>query len=100
MEKEITEIYGSRVRVRVCGLCWKEDKLLMVKHKSLQKEGFWSPPGGGIDFGQSIEETLKKTSDWRSPKTTPVFPPFDEVTFAKGMATQVLSPLGDPALKR
>ena len=41
-----------------------------------------------------------KTSDWRSPKTTPVFPPFDEVTFAKGMATQVLSPLGDPALKR
>ncbi len=60
MEKEITDIYGSRVRVRVCGLCWSEDRLLMVKHKSLQKDGFWSPPGGGIDFGQSTEETLKR----------------------------------------
>jgi 8-oxo-dGTP diphosphatase len=60
MEKEIIEIYGSRVRVRVCGLCWMEEKLLMVKHKSLKAGGFWCPPGGGIDFNQSIAETLKR----------------------------------------
>src|SRR6478609_9547079 len=60
MEKEITDIYGSRVRVRVCGLCWNGDKLLMVKHKSLTANGFWAPPGGGIDFNQTIEETLQR----------------------------------------
>ncbi len=60
MEKEITDIYGSRVRVRVCGLCWKDEKILMVRHKSLKADGFWAPPGGGIDFNQSIEETLQR----------------------------------------
>jgi len=60
MEKEITDIYGSRVRVRVCGLCWKEEKLLMVRHKALKTDGFWAPPGGGIDFNQTIEETLQR----------------------------------------
>src|SRR6478752_1183379 len=60
MDKEIAEVYGSKVRVRVCGLCWKDNKLLMVKHKVLASGGFWSPPGGGIDFNQSISETLKR----------------------------------------
>ncbi len=60
MEKEIVDIYGLRIRVRVCGLCWKGDKLLMVKHKSLKANGFWSPPGGGIDFNQSINDTLER----------------------------------------
>lgn len=58
MEKEIIDVYGSQVRIRVCGLCWKDDKMLMVKHKSLKAGGFWCPPGGGIDFNQSIHETL------------------------------------------
>ena len=60
MEKEIIDVYGSRVRVRACGLCWKNEKILMVKHKSLIENGFWAPPGGGIDFNQSIDDTLKR----------------------------------------
>lgn len=60
MEKVIKEIYGSRIRVRVCGLCWKDEKLLMIRHKSLKKGGFWAPPGGGIDFNQTINETLQR----------------------------------------
>jgi 8-oxo-dGTP diphosphatase len=60
MEKEIADAYGGHIRVRVCGLCWKDDKLLMVKHKSLKPDGFWSPPGGGIEFKESIAETLKR----------------------------------------
>lgn len=56
----ITKIYGNKVRVRACGLCRSEGKLLMVRHSELHPHGFWAPPGGGIDFGLSIEETLKK----------------------------------------
>lgn len=60
MEKEIADVYGFRVRVRVCGLWWKDEKILMAKHKSMKSDGFWSPPGGGIDFNQSISDTLKR----------------------------------------
>lgn len=60
MEKEISKAYGSRVRVRACGLCWKNEKLLMVKHKSIKADGFWAPPGGGIEFNESINDTLKR----------------------------------------
>ncbi|HPM31960.1 MAG TPA: NUDIX hydrolase [Chryseolinea sp.] len=60
MEKKITDLYGGQVRVRVCGLWWKDDTLLMVKHRSLKPDGFWSPPGGGIEFSESINETLKR----------------------------------------
>ncbi len=60
MEKEIVDVYGSRMRVRVCGLYWKNERLLMVRHKSLSKDGFWAPPGGGIEFNQTINDTLKR----------------------------------------
>lgn len=60
MGPEIEKVYGNRVRVRVCGLCWNGSKLLMVNHHSLTDSDFWSPPGGGIEFGESAEETLKR----------------------------------------
>lgn len=55
---DIARVYGHRVRVRVCGLCWEGDKLLMVKHKMQDHRAFWSPPGGGVEFGQSLEDNL------------------------------------------
>jgi len=58
MEPEILNKYGNRVRVRVSGLCWKTDKLLMVNHKGLTKGSFWAPPGGGIEFTQTAIESL------------------------------------------
>lgn len=58
MDSAITTLYGKRVRVRACGLCWKDNKLMMVNHVGLQRENFWAPPGGGIEFGQSAEETV------------------------------------------
>ena len=58
MESEIIEKYGNKVRVRVCGLCWKEDSLLMANHMFLTKGDFWAPPGGGIEFGQSAHHAL------------------------------------------
>jgi 8-oxo-dGTP diphosphatase len=59
MNREIIEKFGNRVRLRACGLCWNEDKLLMVNHKSLTASNFWAPPGGGVEFGQSLADCLK-----------------------------------------
>jgi 8-oxo-dGTP diphosphatase len=60
MDQEVTKIYGNRVRVRACGICWADGGLLLVNHKSLTDTIFWAPPGGGVNFGMSIEKTLKK----------------------------------------
>ncbi len=58
MRSKIDEIYGNKVRIRVSGLCWNEDHLLVVNHSGLSHEKFWAPPGGGIDFGITAEEAL------------------------------------------
>lgn len=60
IESEIIEKYGNRVRIRVNGLCWQNDHLLMVNHKHLAKGDFWAPPGGGLEYGQSAHEALAR----------------------------------------
>lgn len=54
------KIYSNRVRLRVCGLCWEEDRLLLVNHKGLYQHDFWAPPGGGIGFGETLAGHLEK----------------------------------------
>lgn len=57
----INQIYGNKVRVRVCGLCFQNDNLLLVKHEGLGEGGvLWAPPGGGLDFGITAEENLER----------------------------------------
>lgn len=59
--RPISERFTGKVRVRVCGVCVDQNKLLLVKHRGLGPLGFlWNPPGGGIDFGESIQATLKR----------------------------------------
>jgi 8-oxo-dGTP diphosphatase len=60
MDADVARIYGNRVRVRACGLCWQGSALLMVNHHGLTAGDFWSPPGGGVEFGNSVPETLEK----------------------------------------
>ncbi len=60
MDSAIEEVYGNSVRVRVCGLCWKDDRLLMVNHRGLTPDDFWAPPGGGVEFGDAAEERLRQ----------------------------------------
>ena len=61
IKQKIIENFGNKLRVRVCGICIKDDKVLLVNHHALNDVGdFWSPPGGGMDFGSSAEQNLKR----------------------------------------
>ena len=60
MNPAINEVYGNKVRVRVCGVCWQEGKLLMVNHRGLTAGAFWAPPGGGVTFAESAGTCLRR----------------------------------------
>lgn len=60
MDQEVARIYGEKVRIRACGLCWRDNRLLMVNHHGITPTNFWAPPGGGVEFGESIADTIKK----------------------------------------
>ena len=57
MTNEVEKLYGNRLRVRVCGLCWFDDQLLLIRHRFGESD-FWAPPGGGVEFGHSLGESL------------------------------------------
>lgn len=53
--------YSERLRVRVCGICIKDDKLLLVKHEhTIGNKAFWAPPGGGLSYGETMHDCLKR----------------------------------------
>jgi 8-oxo-dGTP diphosphatase len=60
MDEKVARVYGDKVRVRACGLLIRRNELLMVNHKGITDGDFWAPPGGGVEFGDSIAETLVK----------------------------------------
>lgn len=61
MKKIIENTFGNRLRIRVCGLLVEEGKILLLKHEGLGEEGYlWAPPGGGMEYGSSAEENLKR----------------------------------------
>jgi ADP-ribose pyrophosphatase YjhB (NUDIX family) len=58
---EVTEVFGNKVRVRVGGILIKDNAILLVNHRGLNASNqFWSPPGGGIQFGESAVESLQR----------------------------------------
>ncbi len=59
---QITQLYGNKLRVRVCGICLDDgNRILMVKHTGLGREGeLWTPPGGGMEWGQSAPDNLER----------------------------------------
>ena len=61
MNKEIINQYGNQLRLRVCGICVQSGKVLLINHSGMNESGeFWSPPGGGLEFRESIEDCLKR----------------------------------------
>lgn len=52
-------LYSGKLRIRSCGLLFERDKVLLVELKSpITNEWTWMPPGGGVEFGESLEEAL------------------------------------------
>jgi ADP-ribose pyrophosphatase YjhB (NUDIX family) len=47
----------GQIRVRVAGIYTRGDEILLVNHV---KDGrsYWLLPGGGVDFGESLEQAL------------------------------------------
>ena len=60
MENEVQKFYGNRLRVRACGICVKDNALLMVNHMGVSSQDFWSPPGGGIQLSERAEDCLAR----------------------------------------
>lgn len=61
MEQEILANFGNRLRVRVCGIYIENNKILLIKHKNIGEAGYlWSPPGGGLEFGETLQTCLAR----------------------------------------
>lgn len=60
MSNPVHEIFGNQLRVRVCGVCIDQNKILLVNHHGLKRGNFWAPPGGGLQFGETAEACLKR----------------------------------------
>ena len=56
----LLEAYSGKVRVRVGGLLLRDGAILLAAHRGLlpKEAPFWSPPGGGWQFGESIRTAL------------------------------------------
>ena len=56
----VLRAYSGKVRVRVGGLLLREGALLLAAHRGLLPADapFWSPPGGGWEFGESLKAAL------------------------------------------
>jgi len=61
LNDEAGNLYGGNVRVRVSGIYIVQDQILLVNHSLYGKnQSFWSPPGGGVIFGETAESALKR----------------------------------------
>ena len=61
--ESVNHKFGGKVRVRVGGILIENDQILLLKHEGVGKKEFlWSPPGGGMEFGENAEENLKTLS--------------------------------------
>lgn len=57
--EEIQNTFGNVLRVRVCGILIENEKILMIKHQNIGTRGYlWSPPGGGLQFGETAKAAL------------------------------------------
>lgn len=55
------EDYEGRLRIRACGILIEKGKLLLVQLFSpISNKKVWTPPGGGVKFGESVQQTLRR----------------------------------------
>ena len=58
MKNPVHETYGNQLRVRACGICVQDERMLLINHSDITENDFWSPPGGGISFGEPATDCL------------------------------------------
>jgi len=46
-------------RIRAAGILIKEDKILLIRHQK-KENTYWLLPGGGVDYGETMEESLRR----------------------------------------
>ncbi len=61
----IPDVYADRVRVRVAALLVDDDAqpgaVLLAQHDGLwETQPFWTPPGGGVEFGETVGAALRR----------------------------------------
>jgi ADP-ribose pyrophosphatase YjhB (NUDIX family) len=48
--EQVLNLYAQKLRLRVCGICVQDQKILMINHAGVvQGADFWCPPGGGFN---------------------------------------------------
>lgn len=53
--------YSGKIRIRSCGILIEDDKILLIKlHSPVTNELIWIPPGGKVEFGESLSEALAR----------------------------------------
>ncbi len=66
MDTSLENLYGHKIRTRVCGICHDEKgRLLVVNMKGIssdleQNTSFFAPVGGGIELGETATDALKR----------------------------------------
>ncbi|SNC60020.1 NUDIX domain-containing protein [Hymenobacter gelipurpurascens] len=61
-EPDLLLPYIGQVRVRICGILVRNGALLLAAHRGMlpNEAAFWSPPGGGWQFGETLRECLQR----------------------------------------
>ena len=51
--------FSKDLRVRVGGIIIENNRLLLIAHKK-DHDIYWLVPGGGVEFGESLDEALRR----------------------------------------
>ena len=62
LKEQLAQTFGHRIRVRVCGIATRveegREEILLARHDGMGDAPLWLPPGGGLEFGEQMEEAL------------------------------------------
>lgn len=51
--------FKKKIRIRIAGVLFQKNKLLLIAHKKKKKK-YWLLPGGGVDYGETLEQALMR----------------------------------------